>query len=302
MARITLRTPEIVRTIVRSYSSGTVPLSFYRTKDDSSQSAPVIFLHGLFGNKNNFKSVAGHITRVTGHTCYTVDLRNHGDSPHLSFNQCPAIEMAHDVAHFLTSQINLDLDHPSCYLVGHSMGGRVALQFADMYRNACLKIIPVDVSPCQLPSSMSTMIRYIECMKKVIEICPSDSLIEARKQADKLMQEEIKEKFVRDFLLLNLIRQSNESGQSKLAWKFNIHLIGEMMRNETIRQITLTDTNNTPTAFIYGGKSDFLTEQMKPEIMSMFPNSQFYCVPDAGHYLHVEKRDVFLSILTSLLR
>ena len=106
---------------------------------------------------------------------------------------------------------------------------------------------------------------------------------------------------VRDFLLLNLTRKEDDKGQLKLAWKFNVKAIKEMLREDSTRKITIEANNKTPMAFIYGGQSDFVTEQMKPEILRLFPNSSFYCLPDAGHYLHVEKRDEFLEILSSLL-
>ena len=120
----------------RCYFSNPVTLSFFTTTtNDTSQStlAPVVFLHGLFGSKNNFKSIASHVTRTTGHPCYALDLRNHGDSPHVSFESQPAYEMAQDVAYFISNQLKLNLNNPSCYLVGHSLGGRVALQFAHLY-------------------------------------------------------------------------------------------------------------------------------------------------------------------------
>lgn len=116
-------------------------LSFFRTsvsdkdKDKKESNTPVIFLHGLFGSKNNFKSIASHIARTTGHPCFGVDLRNHGDSPHASFseNEIPAIEMARDLALFLTNIVKVNLEKREIFLVGHSLGGRVALQFADLH-------------------------------------------------------------------------------------------------------------------------------------------------------------------------
>lgn len=106
---------------------------------------------------------------------------------------------------------------------------------------------------------------------------------------------------VRDFLLLNLIRKEDAKGELKLTWKFNVKVISEMLRKNALRQLTIDAKNETQVDFIYGGQSDFLTEQMKPEILQMFPKSTFHCIHDAGHYLHVEKREKFLSILTSLL-
>ena len=121
-----------------------VTLSFYQTTtNDTFQSTltPVVFLHGLFGSKNNFKSIASHVTRSTGHPCYAVDLRNHGDSPHMSFESQPTLDMAKDVAYFLSNQLKLNLNNPSCYLVGHSLGGRVALQFVHLYVSYGSKVI-----------------------------------------------------------------------------------------------------------------------------------------------------------------
>ena len=108
------------------------------------------------------------------------------------------------------------------------------------------------------------------------------------------------EKLVRDFLLMNLVREDN-----KFAWKFNLSAIKELVVNGLIREIHLPAEGPAfegETVFIYGGKSDFFTQSDKEEVLTLFPKTVFHCIPDAGHYLHAEKPKEFLNILISCLQ
>lgn len=119
----------MTRLSVRSFSSSffPLPLASVRVNGSHSSRPPVLFLHGLFGSKNNWRSVARQVSATTGRNCFCVDLRNHGDSPHSDAASSVTLAMAQDVKHFLQKEnINRSV------IVGHSLGGRVALQFAHL--------------------------------------------------------------------------------------------------------------------------------------------------------------------------
>ena len=106
---------------------------------------------------------------------------------------------------------------------------------------------------------------------------------------------------MRDFLLMSLIK--DDTG-TRLKWKFNLEAIKDLVCNGSIREIYLPSDSPAfegETVFIHGGKSDFVKEQDKEDILKLFPKSHFHCIPDAGHYLHVEKQKEFLDILVSYL-
>jgi pimeloyl-ACP methyl ester carboxylesterase len=121
-----------LRITVRKLSSfAAVPLEFVRIPGTRSTDAPVLFLHGLFGNKNNWRSIARRVTDECGRTTFCVDLRNHGDSPHTDPDSSVTLAMAEDVKDLLIRE-----RIKSSILVGHSMGGRVALQLAYLHVSA----------------------------------------------------------------------------------------------------------------------------------------------------------------------
>lgn len=116
----------LIRTFSQTHQLSPVKLSFLKINGREQHKSPVIFLHGMFGNKNNWKSIARQISEATGRTGISVDLRNHGQSPWSDVVGADA--MAADVKNFLeTGNIQKSI------IVGHSMGGRVALQFASMF-------------------------------------------------------------------------------------------------------------------------------------------------------------------------
>lgn len=120
----------------RSFSSSscptfekTIPLSSLCVKGEKDAVlSPVVFMHGLFGNKNNWKSVCRQVSQSTGRTCFSLDLRNHGDSGHTDPKESDTMMMAADVKSWMERE-----GIPSCILTGHSMGGRVALQFGHLF-------------------------------------------------------------------------------------------------------------------------------------------------------------------------
>lgn len=103
-------------------------LSFLKQKGRERSGSPVLFLHGLFGNKNNWRSIARNVSVATGRNSYCLDLRNHGDSLHTHPKESGVLASASDVKYLLDRE-----GLSSCILAGHSLGGRIAMQFAALF-------------------------------------------------------------------------------------------------------------------------------------------------------------------------
>jgi len=163
-----------------------IALSFLKHPGDRILT-PVLFLHGLFGNKNNWKSIARQVTEATKRSTYCLDLRNHGDSGHTEPKEASVLASASDIKTFLENQ-----ELKSCILTGHSFGGRVAMQFCSLFPESVERAVILDVSPVSLPSSMSTLVSYIQCMERIIHSIPASlPLAQIRKQADTILSDTI---------------------------------------------------------------------------------------------------------------
>src|SRR5262245_10019839 len=165
---------------------------------------PLIILHGLFGSADNWQTVSkrlGQQFRV-----FALDLRNHGHSPHAS--EMSLSEMAGDIAEFLEDQ-----SLPSAHLLRHSLGGKVAMQFALELPEKVRKLIIVDIAPRAYPPLHRSILDAL--------IATNLAGIDDRRQADNRLAQGIPEAQIRQFLLKNLVRQAN----GVMAWKFSLPAI-----------------------------------------------------------------------------
>ncbi|GAA6021250.1 hypothetical protein JCM8202_001914, partial [Rhodotorula sphaerocarpa] len=158
--------------------------------------APVLVLHGLFGSKQNWRSLAKGMAQRLGRDILTVDLRNHGHSPHR--RECSYEDMAVDVKAFIEEQEKLH----ECILVGHSMGGKVAMAVALVGCDPISKLAVVDISPAVGKISPEFQ-AYIHAMQEI-----QDARVHSRKEADQLLQKTEPDLGIRQFLLTNLDRAS----------------------------------------------------------------------------------------------
>ncbi|XP_065883495.1 sn-1-specific diacylglycerol lipase ABHD11-like isoform X2 [Dysidea avara] len=125
------------------------------------QLLPVIILHGILGNKMNWRSIAVRLSNETGRQVYTLDARNHGDSPHTDDMSLEL--MCSDLVSFLN-----ECDIPQCILIGHSMGGRTAMFTALQFNKLIESLVVVDVSPASAPSiGKGEIHQYIKAMRQM---------------------------------------------------------------------------------------------------------------------------------------
>ncbi|MCI5057610.1 MAG: alpha/beta fold hydrolase [Flavobacteriales bacterium] len=239
---------------------------------------PLIILHGLFGSLDNWQSVGKALSEKF--TVYLVDERNHGKSPH--HNDFSYYHMSEDLLEFFEQN---DID--SAHIIGHSMGGKTAMKFAQNYPSYVEKLIVVDIAPKAYPVHHHQIIAGLEHVD--VETTGS------RKEAYTRISEYIEEDDVKQFLLKNMYWIE----KGKLAWRFNLPVIKENI--EIIGEAIEDRQYHGDTLFINGKKSDYIKASDYDSIKLIFPNAEFAEVKDAGHWVHAERPEEFLEILLNFL-
>ena len=174
------------------------------------------------------------------------------------------------------------------HLLGHSMGGKTVMQFAGRYPERVDHLIVADMAPKAYPPHH----------REILESLSGVELegVTSRQEVDAQLQNGIPQPTVRQFLLKSLHRRSDKS----LAWKFNLPVIVRQYE-QVIGNVQLSHPYEGPCLFLYGGKSNYLTEADKPMVQEWFPQAQFECLPEAGHWLHAEDPDAFIVAVNRFL-
>ena len=262
----------------------TSPLLHYLDQGDPS-ARPLVILHGLFGTLDNWQTLARRWAEEAGLRVVSVDLRNHGRSFH-SPEHSYAL-MAQDV---LALFDHLALDPARLTLMGHSMGGKVAMTLALGYPARLAQLIVADIAPRF--SNMEHQDDIIAGLQAV-----DLTTIQTRQQAEAALARTIPQPGVRQFLLKNLYRREDNS----FAWRINLPALVENLA-AVGQEIEAAQPFVKPTLFMRGGKSDYITPEDKlTGIPALFPNSQVVTVPDAGHWLHAEKPDEVYGLVTNFV-
>jgi esterase len=246
---------------------------------------PLVILHGLFGTLDNWQTLARRWADEAGLRVISVDLRNHGRSFH-SPEHSYAL-MAQDVLALLD---HLAIDPAHLTVLGHSMGGKVAMTLALGYPERLAQLIVLDIAPRF--SNMEHQDDIIAGLQAV-----DLSTIQNRQQAEAALAPNIRQLGVRQFLLKNLYRREDNS----FAWRINLPALVENLA-AVGEEIASAQPFPKPTLFIRGGKSDYITADDKlHSIPALFPNSQVATVPDAGHWVHAEKPDEIYSLVKNFV-
>jgi pimeloyl-ACP methyl ester carboxylesterase len=241
---------------------------------------PVVILHGLFGSSRNWRSVARAL--ASEYAAYTVDLRNHGRSPHTGSMDYRAL--ADDVRALMDT---LDLDDVT--LLGHSMGGKTAMTLALRDPSRLSRLIIVDIAPVAYADQHTHLIDAMSAL-------PLER-VRRRSDADRMLRDAIPDESLRLFLLQNLVL-----GPSGTHWRFNL----EVLRSEMPILVgplpgLRTTRYEGRTTFIRGGRSDRVLTEHEAIVSRHFPNYDILTIPSAGHWPHAETPDEFLRLLKRIL-
>ncbi|NVK43881.1 MAG: alpha/beta fold hydrolase [Oceanospirillaceae bacterium] len=236
---------------------------------------PLLILHGLFGNLDNWASQAKALANE--YRVISVDLRNHGRSPHNDEMTYPA--MAADLVELLD-----DLGLERVLVLGHSMGGKAAMQLALLYPERVERLIVVDIAPVQYPNHHDDVFKGLFAVQL-------DSL-KSRGDADKQLAPFVPDAMVRAFLLRNLYRDEN----GVFAWRINLD--GLQRSYAGISAAPVGSAFQGPTLFIKGGTSDYIRADYRDALLALFPNAGYKVIDGAGHWPHAEKP----ALMTRLIR
>ncbi|BBN81539.1 acyl-CoA esterase [Pseudoalteromonas sp. A25] len=228
----------------------------------------VVLIHGLFGSLDNLNVIAKALSEHF--TVTNVDLRNHGHSFHDETMDYPT--MANDIVSLMD---HLDISH--AHLVGHSMGGKVAMQVAMLTQQRVDKLVVLDIAPVTYHARHDAIISALNAVS-------NSTQLQSRSDADKLMAANIDEPGVRQFLLKSLAKNS----ENKFEWRFNLAVISANY-DKIISNINETHSCLCDTLFIKGNDSDYVLPEHKEAIMKIFPNARAKVIHGAGHWLHAQK-------------
>jgi len=252
----------------------------------SGQGEPLILLHGLFGSLENLGGVARRLE--DGWQIHGLDQRNHGSSPHTDEMTYPA--MASDVVAYMDAQ-GIDKAH----LLGHSMGGKVAMQVALSYPERVLGIIVADISPVSYQPRHDAI---LEGMKNL-----DLRGVKSRTEADSRLAKYVETPGVRQFLLKNLERiPKDEIEQDDLLfrWRLNLPVIDASYSN-----LSAAPEGDGPydgaVLFIKGADSAYIQTKHQDTIQTLFPNAELKIIESTGHWLHAEKADTFATLCRQFL-
>ena len=240
----------------------------------------LVLLHGLFGSLENWQTLARRWSE--DFRVVLVDLRNHGRSPHHDEMTYPA--MARDVAELLETLV---IDR--CHLLGHSMGGKVAMQMALTYPTLVERLIVVDMAPRQYGRGHDDVFAALHALDPV--------RLSDRREADARMKPHMPDAGVRQFLLKNLTRRDDTG----YAWRMNLAVLDRDYAQLIAPIRAPGQTYAGPALFVRGGKSQYVRDEDVEGIRLLFPAATLATVAGAGHWVHAERPEELYRMVTDFL-
>ncbi len=243
-------------------------------------SQTLVILHGLLGSERNWYSVAKKLSQR--YRLIIPDQRNHGISPH---------DAEHSVAAMCSDLERLcdELDLQKFALLGHSMGGHVAMAYAFRHPERLRCLIIEDIAPRSYEGGLVDILHAMAAVDL--------TAFEEKKQVEVALRSSIRNDAVRLFILTNLVREDHG-----LRWRVNIPALTEFAKNEISRfRASPADRYDGPTLFLGGEKSAYRLDADRDAIIRYFPRAELRMIPDAGHWIHHEAVDLFCEHVLQFL-
>jgi esterase len=263
---------------------------FYREKGRGNRT--IIIVHGLYGASDNWLSVARDLEK--DYRIILVDQRNHGQSPHSKEHTYHA--MSDDLLELINR-----LQIEKTILLGHSMGGKTVMRFCLEYPEMVEKMIVVDIAP----KSYESFAGYAEItanhnkiIKSLSELDPAQ--FNNRREIDKVLSLSFPQERLRAFLMKNLIRHK----EGYYSWQLNLDALKNNMKEimNGFSDLEIDKNKKIPeTIFIKGEASPYIHESDSKIINKFFPKAQIITIPKAGHWVHADKRDLFVKTVRYFL-
>lgn len=240
---------------------------------------PLVVLHGLFGMADNW----GSFGRIFGEKrqIHLLDLRNHGRSFHS--DRMSIAEMVEDIVAYIAS-----IGTKRVVLLGHSLGGKVAMQFAIDHPELVEKLIIADIAPKAYPPHHEDIFKAL---------CAVDiKHLENRKDVQTKLESYLKDPGVIQFLLKNVYMTEDRH----LDWRFNLDVLKQKYA-DFITVAVKDGVYTGPTLFLAGEKSKYILPEDKVQIKEQFPQVSFETIPNAGHWVQAENPKAFDGIVAAFL-
>ena len=253
---------------------------------------PLFILHGLYGASDNWVTIAR--TLSDSFTVFLPDQRNHGQSPHSDIHDYDS--MSEDLFE-LTEELKIK----KFFLAGHSMGGKVAANFAKKWPEKINSLVIIDISPFR---SSDPEKKFYKEHKQILEslLTIDLSIVRSRTEVDTILSKSIESGKTRDFILKNLQR----TGTGTFIWKMDIKSLYKNLER-IVDGLPLPGTDDEPVTgfpvtFIKGEDSEYLPDEEFTAIQKLFPAAEMITVKNAGHWVHSERPDAIIDILLKQLK
>jgi pimeloyl-ACP methyl ester carboxylesterase len=261
---------------------------FYRKYGEG---PPLIILHGLYGSSDNWVTIAKKLS--SSFTVYLPDQRNHGQSPHSEIHDYGSLR---DDLFELVSDLKLK----KFFLAGHSMGGKTAIAFALTFPDLLNGLLIADISPFTNETKRhSVYSEHLAILNAILSV--KLDKISTRVQVEDALLDKIPSEKVRGLILKNLQRNSDNIFTWKLDAVSLLKNLDNIMegvgRHPEIRQ----QITGFPVIFLKGAESDYIPEADGRDILKVFPAADIIEIPDAGHWIHVEKPEEVVKNIKRLL-
>jgi pimeloyl-ACP methyl ester carboxylesterase len=241
----------------------------------------LIVLHGFLGSLDNWHTLATQWGESGLHV-YTIDLRNHGRSPHTGEHSLQL--MVDDLNDFMF-QHRIE----NAVILGHSMGGKVAMLFALLYPTLCTKLIVADIAPRAYKRG------HDEVFDAIFQV--ELDKITTRKEAEQAMMPYLGDFGIRQFVLKSLERTQ----EGHYNWKFNLKTLFQDY-DEITKAIQVNNTTyDGPVLFVRGDQSAYIQESDHARIRELFPNAVHQTVAGAGHWIHADQPAAFYKIVSNFV-
>ena len=241
----------------------------------------VLILHGFLGSGDNWISIARKLN-IEGFTVHLIDQRNHGRSFHS--DNFDYEFMSYDLFEYIN---HYKIKKP--ILIGHSMGGKTVMKFSLKFPKLVYKLFVLDISPKEYP------VHHQQIINSLIDI--DFSRLDSRKKIDDELKKSIQQQGLRNFLMKSVYRNDNKT----LDFRFNLKCLSENIAN--ICEEVNSDNKFTARVYFFkGSRSEYVLDTDKHLINKLFPKSKFITIQNAGHWLHADNPNDFLSELMSLIR
>jgi pimeloyl-ACP methyl ester carboxylesterase len=241
----------------------------------------LIIIHGFLGSLDNWHTLATEFSK--DFAVYTLDMRNHGKSPHTESHNIKL--MVNDLAEFMEQQ-----NIASANILGHSMGGKVAMQFAFDYTDKVEKLIVADIAPRQYKRGHDSVLEALDAV--------DFTKVTKRKDAEDIMMHLVPDFGTRQFLLKNLTTAANGG----YNWRVNLNVL-DRDYEEIIKPIEYDGVFLKPALFLRGELSTYIKPSDELEIQEHFINAQIETISGAGHWLHAENpKEFYEKVIRFLIK